>query len=240
MRDLLDQGERSFSFEFFPPRDEEGERQLWDALRTLEPYRPTFVSVTYGAGGSSRDTTVRVTGRIAQETSLLPMAHLTCVGHTRAELSAILDEYAAAGVHHVMALRGDPKACPRAEWTPTPDGLSYASELVEMAHARGEFRVAAEWYYRRFDDGVVRRVPTAEEVAGLEESLPGVKITIVPREGERLSRLQAQDSYSYELAKIVIGAEDETEMRAKYERCVEALKFEFEEVDGPSDKLTEH
>ena len=118
--------------------------------------------------------------------------------------------------------------------------LAFGQDPALPSDARGEFQVAAEWYYRRFDDGVVRRVPTAEEVAELEESLPGVKITIVPGEGERLSQLQAQDSYSYELAKIVIGAEDETEMRAKYERCVEALKFEFEEVDGPSDKLTEH
>src|SRR3954449_10968406 len=100
--------ERSFSFEFFPPRDQAGEQQLWQAIRELEPYRPTFVSVTYGAGGSTRETTVRITGRIAAETSLTPMAHLTCVGHTREELGDILDAYAEAGVHNVLALRGDP------------------------------------------------------------------------------------------------------------------------------------
>ena len=132
LKELIEAGEQSFSFEFFPPKDEAGEEQLWSAVRALEPYHPTFVSVTYGAGGSSRGTTVRVTRRIAQETSMLPMAHLTCVGHTRAELEEILDEYAAAGVHHVMALRGDPEGGPRAEWTPTEGGLTYASELVEM------------------------------------------------------------------------------------------------------------
>ena len=140
MRELIEGGERSFSFEFFPPKDEAGEEQLWRAITDLEPFGPTFVSVTYGAGGSSRGTTVRITERIARETSMTPMAHLTCVGHTRAELEGILDEYAAAGVRHVMALRGDPADGPRAEWTPTEGGLSYASELVEVAAARG-FRV---------------------------------------------------------------------------------------------------
>jgi len=141
MVELIGQGERSFSFEFFPPKDEAGEEQLWRAISDLEPYGPTFVSVTYGAGGSTRDSTVRITGRIAQETSLTPMAHLTCVGHTREELEAILDRYAASGVHHVMALRGDPSDGPRAPWTPTEGGLTYATELVELARSRGDFRI---------------------------------------------------------------------------------------------------
>lgn len=140
MAELIAEGGRSFSFEFFPPRDEAGEEQLWSAVRALEPYGPTFVSVTYGAGGSSRDTTVRITSRIARETSLLPVAHLTCVGHTREELDRILSEYAAGGVQHVMALRGDPEGGPRAEWTPTEGGLEYANELVELAASR-DFRV---------------------------------------------------------------------------------------------------
>ena len=103
MAELIGEGERSFSFEFFPPKDEAGEEQLWRAISELEPYRPTFVSVTYGAGGSTRDSTVRITGRIARDTSLTPMAHLTCVGHTRAELEEILDRYAEAGIHHVSS-----------------------------------------------------------------------------------------------------------------------------------------
>ncbi len=139
--ELIRSGERSFSFEFMPPKDEAGEAQLWKAISELEPYRPTFVSVTYGAGGSSRDTTVRVTGRIARETSMVPMGHLTCVGHTREELVAILDDYAAAGVRNVLALRGDPREGPRAEWTPTEGGFTYASELVELAREHGGFSV---------------------------------------------------------------------------------------------------
>ncbi|PVG83040.1 methylenetetrahydrofolate reductase [NAD(P)H] [Nocardioides gansuensis] len=130
MRELIEGGERSFSFEFFPPKDAEGEERLWRAITELEPYRPTFVSVTYGAGGSSRDTTVRITGRIARETGLTPVAHLTCVGHTRDELAQILDEYRDGGVFHIMALRGDPPGGPHTEWVSTDGGLEYASELV--------------------------------------------------------------------------------------------------------------
>ncbi len=141
MGELIAGGERSYSFEFFPPKDEAGEAQLWRAISDLEPYRPTFVSVTYGAGGSSRESTVRITSRIAHETSMTPIAHLTCVGHTRAELQDILDSYAAAGVHHVLALRGDPREGPRATWTPTEGGLDHAVELVELARSRGDFRI---------------------------------------------------------------------------------------------------
>src|SRR6476619_2437685 len=139
--ELIREGERSFSFEFFPPKDEAGEEQLWRAISALEPARPTFVSVTYGAGGSTRDSTVRLTGRIVRETSMTPMAHLTCVGHTRAELEVILDTYREAGVRHVMALRGDPSEGPRAPWTATPGGLNYATELVELVKERGDFTV---------------------------------------------------------------------------------------------------
>lgn len=141
LRELIADGEHPFSFEFFPPKDEAGEEQLWKAITELEPYRPTFVSVTYGAGGTTRERTVAITERIARETPLLPVAHLTCVGHTREEIGGILDDLAAAGVHHVMALRGDPEAGPRAEWVQTHGGLNYASELVELATARGGFRL---------------------------------------------------------------------------------------------------
>jgi methylenetetrahydrofolate reductase (NADPH) len=142
-------GERSFSFEFFPPKDEAGEMQLWKAIEALEPYAPSFVSVTYGAGGSNRDHTIRVTGRIARETSLLPMAHLTIVGHTVEELDAVLDEYAAAGIENVLLLRGDPKGGPTQAWTPTPGGLSYASELVERVAAQRDFGIGVAAFPER-------------------------------------------------------------------------------------------
>ena len=139
--DLIREGQRSLSFEFMPPKDEAGAEQLWKAISELEPYAPTFVSVTYGAGGTTRDTTVHITGRIARETSLLPMGHLTCVGHTKEELERILDDYAAAGVRNVLALRGDPKDGPRAEWTPTEGGLTYADELVALIRQRADMRI---------------------------------------------------------------------------------------------------
>ncbi|MDP3968669.1 MAG: methylenetetrahydrofolate reductase [NAD(P)H] [Nocardioides sp.] len=139
--DLLAAGERSFSFEFFPPKDAEGERQLWRAIRELEPLRPTFVSVTEGAGGSTRDRTVGITERIAAETTLTPMAHLTCVGQTVAELRHVIGRYADAGVRNVLALRGDPPGGPGTPWVHTEGGLDYASELVALARSLGDFSV---------------------------------------------------------------------------------------------------
>jgi len=138
---LLAEGERSFSFEFFPPKDAAGEEVLWRSIRELEPLRPTFVSVTYGAGGSTRDRTIEITGRIARETTMTPMAHLTCVGHTVAELEEILDSLARAGVANVLALRGDPPAGPGTPWTATAGGLNHACDLVAQVRRRGRFAV---------------------------------------------------------------------------------------------------
>jgi methylenetetrahydrofolate reductase (NADPH) len=134
---LLRSGQRSFSFEFFPPKDAEGEQVLWRSISELEPLRPTFVSVTYGAGGTTRERTVAITRRIAEETSLLPMAHLTCVGHTREELAAIVGDLRRAGIRNVLALRGDPPGGPGTPWQSTPGGLAYASELVAFLQGHG-------------------------------------------------------------------------------------------------------
>ena len=138
---LLAKGERSFSFEFFPPKDAAGEEVLWRSISELEPLRPTFVSVTYGAGGSTRDRTIEITGRIARETTMTPMAHLTCVGHTVAELEEILDSLARAGVANVLALRGDPLTGPGTPWTATEGGLNYACDLVAQIRRRHQFAV---------------------------------------------------------------------------------------------------
>jgi methylenetetrahydrofolate reductase (NADPH) len=138
---VLEQEGTSYSFEFFPPKDDAGEQTLWEAIRRLERIHPTFVSVTYGAGGSTRDRTVRVTSRIARETTLTPMAHLTCVGSSVAELRQVVGEYAGAGIRNVLALRGDPPGGPGTPWTPHPQGLNHAEELVALVRSLGTFTI---------------------------------------------------------------------------------------------------
>ncbi|NHA67053.1 methylenetetrahydrofolate reductase [NAD(P)H] [Phycicoccus flavus] len=131
----------SISFEFFPPKDDAAEASLWDAIRRLERVRPAFVSVTYGAGGTSQDRTVRVTARIADETSLTPLAHLTCVDQSRRELRRVVGHYADSGIRNVLALRGDPPGDVGGSWTPHPDGLAHAEDLVRLVRGLGDFTV---------------------------------------------------------------------------------------------------
>ena len=131
-----------FSFEFFPPKTEQGEANLRTALEGLAPLDPDFASVTYGAGGSTRDRTLEVTKWLKQELGIEAMAHLSCVGTTREELEAILDGIEGAGIDNVLALRGDP---PRGEteWKPHPGGLHYSTELAQLIAGRHPFSIGA-------------------------------------------------------------------------------------------------
>ncbi len=141
VRDRLVDAGPTFSFEFFPPKTPQEDRLLWQTIRELEPLRPSFVSVTYGAGGSTRARTIEITENIATDTTLMPVAHLTAVNHSIAELRAIAGGLASAGVTNVLALRGDPPGDPNGEWVQHPQGVAYASDLVTLLRAHGEFCV---------------------------------------------------------------------------------------------------
>ena len=128
---IATRAEPVFSFEFFPPKTEEGERNLQNALRELGPLEPSYVSVTYGAGGSTRDRTIEIVKSLKDEHGLEAMAHLSCVGTTQEELREILDEVRDAGIDNVLALRGDPPQG-ESEWRPHPGGLHYSTELATL------------------------------------------------------------------------------------------------------------
>ncbi|HKM61905.1 MAG TPA: methylenetetrahydrofolate reductase [NAD(P)H] [Acidisphaera sp.] len=130
----------ALSFEFFPPRTEALEQQLWTCIRRLQPLRPRFVSVTYGAGGSTQARTHETVARILRETTLVPAAHLTCVGASRAEVDEVARRYWDAGVRHIVALRGDPPA--GQDYTPHPQGYAWASELVAGLRRVGDFEIS--------------------------------------------------------------------------------------------------
>jgi methylenetetrahydrofolate reductase (NADPH) len=132
------------SFEFMPPKTEVMEQQLWTCIRRLEPLAPRFVSVTYGAGGSTRVRTHATVSRILRETGLVPAAHLTCVGATRAEVDEVARQYWEAGVRHIVALRGDPPA--GTVYAPHPDGYPFAADLVAGLKRVGEFEISVAAY----------------------------------------------------------------------------------------------
>src|SRR5690242_3204414 len=121
------------------------EAQLWDTIKALEPLLPQYVSVTYGAGGSTRDATFETVRRIVAETHLHPAAHLTCVGHGRMDIAGLLERYWEAGVRHIVALRGDPPAGSAASATP-PDGLAFAADLVGFIKKIADFEISVAAY----------------------------------------------------------------------------------------------
>lgn len=141
MTNRWNSGVPTFSFEFFPPKDSEGETRLWSAIEGLESIAPDFISVTYGAGGSTRDRTIRIASEISLHTKIPTVAHLTCVGSTKDELVEILAKYRQAGIVNILALRGDPVGGPRAPWVTTPGGFDHADQLVSLAAELGGFTI---------------------------------------------------------------------------------------------------
>ena len=142
---LFGTGRPTISFEFFPPKTEAGFAQLFDVIHQLRPLNPSYVSVTYGAGGSTRANTVRLVERIQRELDIRSMAHLTCTGHTAEEIGRILQEMWNAGIRNVLALRGDPPAG-QTTFTATEGGFAYASELVSFIRARHDFCIGVAGY----------------------------------------------------------------------------------------------
>ena len=144
----------SVSFEFFPPKNDEGEASLWKALRKLETVKPKFVSVTYGAGGTTRDRTLGTVRRIVQETTLKPAAHLTCVGASKEEVNAVVREFWNAGVRQIVALRGDPPQGVGARFTPHPQGYRNAADLVRGIREIEPFQVSVTAYPEKHPESV--------------------------------------------------------------------------------------
>ena len=196
-------GDIQVSFEFFPPKTEKMEQTLWESIKTLEPLQPRFVSVTYGAGGSTRERTHATVERIIQETSLTPAAHLTCVGATRDEVDEVARSYWDAGVRHIVALRGDPTE-PGTKFQPHPGGYRDAVELVAGLKTVAPFDISVAAYpevhpdssTRQFDlDNLKRKVdagadraitpillfaPTASSASATRRRRPESTCEIVP------------------------------------------------------------
>jgi methylenetetrahydrofolate reductase (NADPH) len=145
IRDLFQSQPQTFSFEFFPPKTPQDVEDLFARARELQPLGPSFISVTYGAGGTTRRHTIDLVCRFQEELGLIAMAHLTCVGHSQAELRQILAELRARGIDNIMCLRGDP---PRGQsnFVPAPDGFTYGAELVTLARSLGDFCIGVAGY----------------------------------------------------------------------------------------------
>jgi methylenetetrahydrofolate reductase (NADPH) len=147
-------GDIAVSFEFFPPKSEKMEEQLWEAITELAPLSPKFVSVTYGAGGTTRERTHATVTRIINETALIPAAHLTCIAASKGEIAEIADQYWDAGVRHIVALRGDPPPADGGKFIPHPEGYANAAELVAGLKTHHDFEVSVAAYPEVHPDAI--------------------------------------------------------------------------------------
>lgn len=165
-------GAPTMSFEFFPPKDDAGTAQLVEAITALQPLHPDFVSVTYGATGSSRERTIDATKLITARTDALTMGHLTCVSQSTTELRGAVQAYAEAGVRHILAVRGDPPGGPTAPWQRHPEGLDNATELVQLVKESGDFCVGVgafpDGHPEHHDVDLDARILAEKQQAGAE------------------------------------------------------------------------
>ena len=190
--EILKRGVFSVSFEFFPPKTEEGERQLFETIRDLKRLKPTFVSVTYGAGGSTRDRTRRVVKRIHEEAGLNVMAHLTCIAHTRDELVEILSDYDRMGIDNILALRGDvPRDKP--DFRPPEGGCRYAVELV---------RLIRENFGERFSVGVASYPEGHPESPNMEWEIRFFREKVLAGADFSITQMFFENSYYYEFVDL--------------------------------------
>lgn len=155
IREFYKTGRPVFSFEFFPPKTEKGEESLFRAADRLKELHPSYFSMTYGAGGSTREKTVTLAHDLMQRSGVETVCHLTCVGQSKSEIRGIIDEIKAAGMENVMALRGDPPKG-QTDWQPHPEGFHYASELVEELGNRGDFSIAVAGFPEIHPDSKTR------------------------------------------------------------------------------------
>ncbi len=194
--DILRKGEFSVSFEFFPPKTEEGEKQLFETIKDLKALRPTFVSVTYGAGGSTRDRTRRVVKRIHEEAGLNVMAHLTCIAHTREDLVEILKDYDRMGIDNILALRGDvPRDRP--DFRPPEGGCRYAVELV---------RLIRENFGYRFSVGVASYPEGHPESPNMEWEIRFFREKVTAGADFSITQMFFENSYYYDFVDLCLKA----------------------------------
>jgi methylenetetrahydrofolate reductase (NADPH) len=255
-----DQPPPLLSFEFFPPRTEELEKQLWACIQRLAPLRPRFVSVTYGAGGSTHARTHATVARLAQETDLVPAAHLTCVGATQEEVDDVARGYWDAGVRHIVALRGDPPVGKTYE--PHPGGYAFASDLVAGLRRVGDFEISVAAYpethpmarsleddldnlKRKLDAGATRAITqyffdTATYLRFLERCLAaGITAPIVPgimpvsnfAQAARFSAMCGMKVPDW-LGHLFEGTEDDPEIRRIVASIVAAEQVRTLQVNG--------
>jgi methylenetetrahydrofolate reductase (NADPH) len=182
-----------FSFEFFPPKDDAGSRALFEAIETLRPLRPAFVSITYGAGGSTRARTVSLAKRIAEEIGLTVVAHVTCVGASRAELRALFDDLARAGIENVLALRGDPP--PGRPFEAPSGGFAHASDLIAMLRRNYDFCVGAACYPEKHP-----------EAQSLEDDLAHLKLKVEAGAEFLVSQLFFDNAYFFDFERRASAA----------------------------------